>query len=439
MVTLAARLKIRCAAAIVVASLPSLALAQQEDFALHAQFTYVDQATSGFRDPYHGRNSLSPNTGAETTDLTLYAGRRLWQGAELWVNAEIDQGFGLDDTLGAAGFPSGEAYKVGKNAPYLRLPRLFIRQTLSLKGNEEDLAASANVLAGTQGDNRIVISTGKLSVADIFDTNQYAHDARNDFLNWTAIDAGTFDYAADAWGYTVGSAAEWYQGTWTMRGGFFDLSDVPNSPRLEPGFHEFQVVAEAEHRHELFGRAGRLLLTGFDSRGRMADLNQAVRNAQTTDTLPVLAPLRTFRSRVGLDVDLEQQINNQLGLFARIGKAGGNVETYEFTDVDRSVSAGVSMQGKPWRRADDTLGFAVIQNSASGARERFLNAGGLGILIGDGQLAHPAPEQIIESFYSLGVLHYLHVALDYQLISHPGYNRDRGPVSVLALRVHAQY
>ncbi len=40
-----------------------------------------------------------------------------------------------------------------------------------------------------------------------------------DFLNWTVIDAGTFDYAADAWGYTAGAAVEWYQGAWTLRGG----------------------------------------------------------------------------------------------------------------------------------------------------------------------------------------------------------------------------
>src|ERR1700720_465704 len=96
------------------------ALADDEDgqrFAIHAQFTYVEQETSDFTSPYRGRNSLSPRIGAETTDATVYAGAALWPGAEAWLNAEIDQGFGLDNTLGVAGFPSAEAYKVGKNQP----------------------------------------------------------------------------------------------------------------------------------------------------------------------------------------------------------------------------------------------------------------------------------------------------------------------------------
>ena len=51
----------------------------------------------------------------------------------------------------------------------------------------------------------------------------------SDFMNWALIDTGTFDYAADAWGYTYGASAEWYQGSWTLRGGLFDLSVAPNT------------------------------------------------------------------------------------------------------------------------------------------------------------------------------------------------------------------
>ncbi len=92
-------------------------------FAFHGQTTYVHQYALPFRSPYRGQNSLIPNQGRETWDVTFYAGTRLWDGAELWVNPEIDQGFGLSGTLGAAGFPSGEAYKVGSSAPYARIPR----------------------------------------------------------------------------------------------------------------------------------------------------------------------------------------------------------------------------------------------------------------------------------------------------------------------------
>jgi high affinity Mn2+ porin len=408
-------------------------------FAVHGQFTYVEQDTSRFSAPYAGPNSLSPGRGAETTDATLYLGAQLWPGAEGWINGEIDQGFGLDDTLGAAGFPSGEAYKVGKNQPYLRLPRLFVRQTLNLDGANQAVDAGANQLGGSRSANRVVITVGKFGVADIFDTNQYAHDPRGDFFNWAAIDAGTFDYAADAWGYTAGAAIEWYRNAWTLRGGVFDLSNVPNSAHLDPGFHEFQSMLELEKRHDIAGRAGRLLLTVFDSRGRMGLLDDAVQLAERAGGAVDIAAVRRYRGRAGASLDLEQQLSPDLGAFARLGKAGGNVETYEFTDIDRTVSAGLSLQGTRWHRAQDTLGLAAIDNGISAARERYLNAGGLGVLIGDGRLAHPGPEQIIETYYSFAALNFAHLTLDYQWINHPAYNRDRGPVSVVAVRVHAQF
>jgi high affinity Mn2+ porin len=411
----------------------------EQSFAAHGQFTYVEQETSGFRAPYAGPNSLSPDRGAETTDATLYLGARLWSGAEGWINGEIDQGFGLDDTLGVAGFPSGEAYKIGKNQPYLRLPRLFVRQTLNLNAARRNVDASANQLGGSMSDDRVVFTIGKFAVGDLFDTNQYAHDPRSDFLNWSAIDAGTFDYAADAWGYTAGAAVEWYQNAFTLRAGLFDLSNVPNSPHLDPGFHEFQYVLEFEHRQEIFGRPGRLLVTAFDSRGRMGLLDEAVLLAQSTGNPVDIAAVRRYRDRAGASLGLEQQLTADLGLYARLGKAGGNVEPYEFTDIDRTASAGVSLKGTAWRRPDDTMGAGAINNGISAARERYLNAGGLGILVGDGRLPHPRAEQILETYYSLAVSKAARFSVDYQWINHPGYNRDRGPVSVVAVRLHAQF
>jgi high affinity Mn2+ porin len=431
------------ALAAAVEPIPDTPLA--ESFAVHGQFTYVEQESSNFNAPYAGPNSLSTGRGAETVDATLYLGKQLWRGAEAWINGEIDQGFGLDDTVGVAGFPSGEAYKIGKNQPYLRLPRLFVRQTLnqgdaSLDGaRQADVAPAANQLGGMQRGNRVVITVGKFSVGDIFDTNQYAHDPRSDFLNWAVIDAGTFDYAADAWGYTAGAAVEWYRNSWTLRGGLFDLSNVPNSAHLDPGFHEFQSIFEIEQRHQIAGRPGKLMLTVFESRARMGLLDDAVRQAESSGAPVNIAAVRGYRARGGGSLNIEQQLSSDLGAFARLGKAAGNVEPYEFTDIDRTVSAGLSLLGTAWHRTDDTLGVAAINNGISAARERYLNAGGLGVLIGDGRLPHPGPEQIFEGYYSLSVLGMAHLAFDYQWINHPAYNRDRGPVSVVAVRVHAQF
>jgi high affinity Mn2+ porin len=411
---------------------------QTDNFAVHGQSTFLEQYDFPFRNPYVGQNSLYPNQGRETWDATAYLGMRLWQGAELWVNPEIDQGFGLSSTVGVAGFPSGEAYKVGAPVPYLRMQRMFVRQTINLGGDSEKVEAGANQFSGSQTADRLVITVGKFGVVDVFDTNKYAHDPRNDFMNWTIADTGTFDYAADAWAYTYGAAVEWYQGSWTVRGGIFDLSNTPNATNLDSSFNQFQWDGEIEHRYELWGRPGKIAVTGFLTRGRMGSFADAIALAAVTGGPADIAAVRRYNSRGGLSLNLEQQITDELGVFARAGIANGNIEPYEFTDVDRTVAAGLVLSGKQWGRPDDTFGLAGVVNGITGVHQAFLNAGGLGILVGDGMLPHPGLEHIVEAYYQLPVS-YFKLTLDYQLIVNPAYNADRGPVSVVGARMHAQF
>ncbi len=411
-----------------------------QNLAIHVQSTVVDQGHLAFNAPYSGPQSLSPYAdGRETFDATAYLGARLWRGAEAWIDPEVDQGFGLNNTLGLAGFPSAEAYKVGSSPPYFRLQRAFIRQTIDLGGTASRVGPDINVLGGSQGANRIVITAGKLSVTDIFDTNDFAHDPRHDFLNWTVVDAGSFDYAADAWGYTVGGAVEWYQGPWTLRSGIFDLSVVPNSESLDRHFGQFQFVEEIERRYTIAGEAGALKVTGFLTRGRMATYADAIALAAITGGPANVALVRDYRSRSGISFDLQQQVTGALGVFLRGGLAGGNVEPYEFTDVDRSISGGLSLKGKAWGRPSDTIGLAGVINAISRQHQLYLADGGLGILVGDGQLPHPGPEDILETYYDIPLGKYLHLAADYQFVNNPGYNRDRGPVHIFAGRIHAQF
>lgn len=407
--------------------------------AIHGQGTLVEQVTDGFHAPYAGPNSLSPRIGRETLDLTLFLGLRLWQGAEAWASPEIDQGYGLDDTLGMAGFPSAEAYKVGSGRPYFRLPRLYVRQTVSLGRDSQPVPEAANQFGVARSNDRWVFTLGKFGVTDIFDSNRYAHDPRGDFLNWTAVDAGSFDYAADAWGFTVGAAAERYMGNWTLRAGVFDLSIVPNSPTLDPGLRQFQLLAEIEHRHVLFGQEGRLMLTGYESRARLARLDAAIALAQSTGMAPDVSLVRRYHSRLGASLNLEQPLSADLGLFARAGKADGDVEADEFTDVDRSIALGLSLTGARWQRAGDTVGVVLMDNAISGIRQEYLALGGLGILVGDGRLPHPGTEQIFEGYYRYALSTWATLSFDYQWARNPAYNADRGPVSIFAMRLHAEF
>jgi len=408
-------------------------------WSLHGQVTFVDQYHPAFRSPYQGANSMAPGSlGDETVDATAFIGVRLWQGGEAYADPEIDQGFGLSDTLGAAGFPSGEAYKVGKADPYFRLQRLFFRQTFDLGGETGQIDDGANQVAGERTADNLVLTAGKFSVTDVFDTNAYAHDPKGDFLNWSLIDAGAFDYAADAWGYSYGAAAEWTQGWWTLRAGLFDLSRVPNSTELETGFSQFEIVLEGEARHTWLGQPGKIKLLGFVNRGRMGSYRDAVALGEATGTTPDTALVRRYASKPGGSINIEQQIAGDLGAFARVSLNDGSEEAYEFTEINRSVSAGLSLKGAGWGRADDTVGVAGVVNALSNSARVYFADGGLGILIGDGRLPHYGTEDIFEAYYNASLTGWLNASADYQFIANPAYNRDRGPVSVMALRLHAQ-
>jgi high affinity Mn2+ porin len=421
-----------------------------DNLSLHGQTTFVWQGYPAFRSPYSGAQSL-PGGGQnrETLDVTLYAGVRLWQGAELWANPEIDQGHGLADTHGLAGFPSAESYKQGFDYAYARAQRYFVRQTIDLGGETQKVDADVNQFAGSQTANRLVLTVGRFSVIDIFDTNKYANNPKSDFLNWSVVNAGSFDYAGDAWAYTYGAATEWYQDHWTLRGGIFDMSQTPADVGgdsalgygLDPTFSQFQLVGEIEERHELWGQPGKLKVTGFLTRGRMGNFEDAVAFSEATglDASDALAAVRTYTSRPGASLNLEQQVSENWGLFARAGWADGNVESWDNTDIDRSVEAGVSINGKQWGRPDDTVGIAGVVNGISNAHEAYFNAGGLGVLIGDGQLPHPGLEQIIEAYYSYAISSSTKVSFDYQFIANPAYNTDRGPVNIFAGRFHPQF
>ena len=407
-------------------------------FAIHGQTTLVSQYALPFRAPYGGQNSLASNAGRETLDVDLYLGFRPWKGAEIWIDPEIDQGFGLSGTFGVAGFPSAEAYKVGSAYPYARIPRAFLRQTIDLGGDTQKVDAGINQFAGTQTADRIVVTVGKFSVVDIFDKNKYANDPRGDFLNWTLVNTGSFDYAADAWAFTYGAAVEWYTGAWTLRAGVFDGPVVPNSSNLDPTFGQFQMVGEVERRYELWGQPGKVLVTGFLTRSRMGNFTDAVQLAALTGAPADISLTRTYTSKTGVSANLEQQILPGLGVFARAGYTPGKLEAYAFTDDDATFAGGASISGKFWGRNDDTLGIAGILNTISKARQAYLAAGGYTALIGDGALPNPGPEKILEAYYTLPVYAWK-LTFDYQFITNPAYNRDRGPVSVIATRLHAQF
>jgi high affinity Mn2+ porin len=257
-------------------------------------------------------------------------------------------------------------------------------------------------------------------------------------IRFLLIESAAYDYAADAWGYSYGAAAEWNQSRWTLRGGAFALSRIPNQRELDRTFQQFEVVVEAEERHTWLNHPGKLKLLAFNNRGRMGTYDDALRLALPIGAVPDTSLVRHMASRPGTVLNFEQEVRSDLGVFARASWNDGSKEAFDFTEVNRSLSAGVSLAGSRWRRSEDTVGIAAAVNGISSAARRYFGAGGMGILIGDGRLPDYSLEKIVETYYSAHLTGYLTISADFQYIVNPAYNADRGPVSIFGLRLRAE-
>jgi carbohydrate-selective porin OprB len=251
---------------------------------------------------------------------------------------------------------------------------------------------------------------------------------------------GAYDYAADARGYSWGMALEYFVDQWAIRVGRFLEPKEPNQLPLDHQiFQHYGDQVEVEHAHALFAQPGKLRVLAFRNRAKMARYADALALGAQGGTVPDLNAVRTDEHvKYGLGVNLEQAITADVGTFARVAWADGRTETYAFTEIDRSASGGVAIKGSRWQREQDILGFALARNWLSSEHRDYLAAGGLGFFLGDGRLNY-RPETILETYYSLSPVKPLWISLDYQLISAPAYNADRGPVNVVSVRLHTQF
>jgi high affinity Mn2+ porin len=421
-----------------LSTLPSLG--DPDAWSIHAQTTLLPQANASFRSPYQGPHSLPAKAeGRDTWTVTGFIGLRLWQGGEAYLNPELAQGAGLGGTLGLGGFSNGEAQKAGNAFPKIRAQRYFFRQTIGLGGEQENVEDGANQFAGKRDIDRITLTIGRIAIGDIFDANTYAHDPRADFMNWAIWSSAAYDFPADLPGYTRGAVAELNRKEWALRAGFFQVPKAPNSDTLT--FDTGGSLVEFEERHQAFAQPGKIRIGVFNNRGNMGSYREALAAVLTNPTLDindVMTSVRHNNSKYGFYVNLEQALNEDAGIFARASWNDGRNEILSFTDIDRSISGGFSLKGRQWGRPNDTLGVAGAINGLSAAHRDFLTAGGLGLLIGDGALTY-RPEAILESYYSVSMNSWAKLTFDYQFITNPAYNADRGPVSIFAARLHGEF
>jgi high affinity Mn2+ porin len=408
---------------------------------VHGQTTFVGQGHAAFRSPYEGANSLTG--GAQfrnTVSATMFVGARPWDGAELYVNPELMQGFGLDDTHGVAGFPNGEAQRSNFPVPRFNVARLYLSQTFGLGGEREAVEDGPNQLAGQRDVSRITVTAGKLAVTDFFLVNSYAGEPRTGFLNWNVYGGGSYDWTMDLLSWTWGGLVELNQRSWAVRAGYFLLPAVSNTNRFDLEVpRNGQWTAELEVRHQLFGRTGKVQLFGWLSHGNIGSYPAALATAAATGQRPDVTLTRGHdRYNSGVVASLEQPVTDDLGLFSRVSWSPEQGETMGWTDCGESFSLGGVLKGTAWSRPRDSVGVAALVEGLSPVARRYFTEGGMGTIIGDGGLAY-RPETVLETYYTAAAGASTALTLDHQLIVNPGYNADRGPVSVLSVRVHAAF
>jgi len=421
---------------------PASAASTPDWFNVHGQTTIITEKHDTFRSPYAGPDSLPRDEGIKTSaTATLFLGLHLpWEGGEVYLNPEVSGGEGFGGVEGIADFPNGDISHVGKPEPEPYVARLFYKQTFGLGGPTENLPEGPDQLPVTSDISRLTLTLGKFSIVDYFQQSNYANDPRAQFLGEALFTDGAWDYPADTRGYTEGAVIELNQADWALRGAAVAMPKNANGSTFDSRLPKaLAYVLELEERYKLFQRPGALRPMAFANGAHMGNYGEATETAKLLGTTPDVTKNASFSYKWGFGLTVDQQLSDDLGTFLRLGWNDGHTETFAFTAIDRSLAVGLSLQGTKWDRAQDVVGLAFAIDGLAHDHREYLGAGGLDFDIGDGRLPHYALEEVIEAYYRFKLNDNVYITPDFQLVDHPAYNADRGPVIIGGIRAHAEF
>jgi len=410
-----------------------------EQTSFHFQQTIITQYKPAFHADYSGLNSLSPNAETQTSiTSTFFGNATLWKGSRFEFDPELSGGAGLSQTLGVAGFPNGETFRVGGTQNKLYIARLFYQQYFEWGKDKDTIDADELNLRHLRSKRYFTAGIGKFNMGDFFDDNQFSHDPREQFMNWALMDNAAWDYPANTRGYVLGTYAELGQPDWTLRFAFTMNVTQANSSVWDAKILKANTqTAEYERRYTIDGQKGTFRLLGFLNNGKFGNYLEAIAlnpKAPNVDTTQQYG-----RHKYGFGINFDQYISNNIGVFAKASWNDGHTQTWFFTEIDRSVTFGGTLNGHIWSRPDDEMGLGFIVDGLSDPHREYLADGGYGFIIGDGALNYGL-EQIVEWYYKFNAYQKkLFISPDYQFILNPAYNKDRGPVNVFSIRAHIEF
>ncbi len=406
---------------------------------LSGQVNVVEQAHDSFPALYSGPHSFRATTErALSRVLTLYTGARLPQGWQVILDIESAGGQGLSDAFGLAGFTNLDVVRnptLG-STPYLA--RAMLGRVIPLSKDYVDVRRTALSLAPRLPKRRLEIWAGKMSVVDFFDVNAVGSDSHLQFLNWTVDNTGAYDYAADTRGYTYGLIVEYISPGWSLRGAEALMPTVANGLVLD--WHVARARGENLELELQPTPSLEVRILGYLNRANMGSYTESIDAflAGHGATPDIEATRQQGRKKPGIGGNVEYDLTPNVRLFGRTGWNGGDSESFAYTEVNNTLVIGGDVKGTRWQRSNDRAGLAVVSNGLSEPHREYLRLGGLGFLLGDGNLRY-GREQILEMYYTAHVWRGLFASAGAQFVANPGYNRDRGPVFVRAARVHLDF
>jgi hypothetical protein len=414
---------------------------------ISGQANIIYQGRLPFHSPYQGPNSFHNSAEYKTSLLgTLFTAVRathsIKYNTDLILDIESSGGRGLSQALGLAGFTNLDVVRNPNLGSKPYLARYGFHQVFGLTRQTTSQEAGPFALAPSVPVRRIEFRAGKMTLPDFFDVNGPGSDSHLQFMNWTVDNNGAWDYAADTRGYTVGGMAEYDDRFWSVRYGLFAMPVVANGIDMDWAFSRAHAQnGEFELRHSFVKeRKGVTRLLFYANRAHMGTYREAVDAflAGTDKTPNILLHEHYGALKYGFGYNTEQEITENLRVFGRFGWNEGQHESFAYTEVDQTVEAGADYAGTRWHRPVDKVGLVVVSNAIKRDHQNYLKLGGLGFLLGDGNLNY-GRENIVESYYNWHAWRGLFYAVDVQHIDNPGYNRDRGPAWVGSVRAHVDF
>jgi hypothetical protein len=415
---------------------------------LSGQANIIFQGRLPFHSPYQGSNSFHNSAEYKTSLLgTLYTGLRpthsIRYNTDLILDIESSGGRGLSQALGLAGFTNLDVVRNPNLGSKPYLARYGFHQVIGLTSETTSQETGPFSLAASMPVRRIEFRAGKMTLPDFFDVNGPGSDSHLQFTNWTVDNNGAWDYAADTRGYTVGGMAEYDDRSWSIRYGLFAMPTVANGIDMDWAFSRAHAQnGEFELRHSFVAqRKGTTRVLFYANRAHMGTYREAVDAylSGPRTTPPDITLHEHFSAlKYGFGYNTEQELTENLRLFARFGWNEGQHESFAYTEVDQTVEVGADLAGARWHRPIDKIGLVVVSNAIKRDHQNYLRLGGVGFLLGEGDLNY-GRENIVESYYNWHAWRGLFYAVDVQHIGNPGYNRDRGPAWVGSVRAHVDF